>query len=67
MNNLSELIMRGEPTPEKLHQAEAWAKQGLSILEKTKQTSREQISTCELALVYAYFNLGILHEVCAVF
>lgn len=67
MNNLSDLIMRGAPTPERLHQAEAWAKQALAIIQKTKATSSghpERTLTCEHALAAVLFNLGSLREVC---
>lgn len=64
MNNLSELIVRGTPTPEKLHQSEAWAKKALDIIESTKRNTKDtdKLSICELALAAVYFNLGSLRE-----
>jgi hypothetical protein len=60
MNNLSELFMRGTPTPAALHQSEAWARQALSLLQKTQGNVR----ICEEALAVVLFNLGSLREVC---
>ncbi|EPQ50123.1 hypothetical protein GLOTRDRAFT_82573 [Gloeophyllum trabeum ATCC 11539] len=68
MSNLSELIMRGAPTPDKLHQAEAWAQQALAVINKTTKTHRgnpEQIAGCEHALAAVLFNLGSLREASA--
>ncbi|KZT23713.1 hypothetical protein NEOLEDRAFT_1136204 [Neolentinus lepideus HHB14362 ss-1] len=65
MSNLSELIMRGSPTPDKLHQAEAWAQQALAVVNKTTKTARgnpEQIAGCEETLGAVLFNLGSLRE-----
>lgn len=63
MTSLSELLMR-TPTPEKLHQAEAWASQALGLIEKTQKQAREKESICEQALAVALFNLGSIREVC---
>ncbi|TFK49177.1 hypothetical protein OE88DRAFT_1663615 [Heliocybe sulcata] len=65
MSSLSELIMRRTPTPENLHQAEAWAQQALAVVNKTVKTARgdpEQIAGCEAALGAVLFNLGSLRE-----
>jgi hypothetical protein len=59
MNNLSELFMRSTPTPVALHQSEAWARQALSLLQKTEANAR----ICEEALAVVLFNLGSLREV----
>jgi hypothetical protein len=64
MGNLSELISRGQPTPERLHQAEAWAKQALGILQRATEDTKGQSAICEEALVAAFFNLAALKEVC---
>ncbi|EIM89060.1 uncharacterized protein STEHIDRAFT_94126 [Stereum hirsutum FP-91666 SS1] len=61
MTSLSELLMR-TPTPEKLHQAEAWASQALGLIEKTQKQAREKESICEQALAVALFNLGSIRE-----
>ncbi|KAI0252470.1 hypothetical protein BJV78DRAFT_1281594 [Lactifluus subvellereus] len=58
MNNLSELFMRSTPTPATLHQSEAWARQALSLLQKTQGNFR----ICEEALAVVLFNLGSLRE-----
>ena len=47
MSNLSELLMRGSPSPQKVHQAELWAKQGLSVIEKTQKNARGSRSESE--------------------
>ena len=59
MNNLAELFMRGTPTSAALHQSEAWARQALSLLQKTKN-----IAGCEETLAVVIFNIGSLREVC---
>ena len=66
MNNLAELFMRGTPTPAALHQSEAWARQALSLLQKTKGIAgrSDDVRVCEEALAVVIFNLGSLREVC---
>lgn len=56
------------PSAAKLHQAEAWAKQALGILEKTRGAAagrppNTETPICELALASTLFNHGIIHEV----
>ena len=66
MNNLAELAIRDEPTATKRKQAEAWARQGLATIEKTKASARgdeEGLMLCEEALAAVLFNLGSLLEV----
>jgi hypothetical protein len=67
MNNLSELFMRSTPTPAILHQSEAWARQALSLLQKTQENASRSDDTrvCEDSLAVVLFNLGSLREVCA--
>jgi hypothetical protein len=67
MNNLSELFMRSAPTPAALHQSEAWARQALSLLQKTQKSASQSDDSrvCEDALAVVLFNLGSLREVCA--
>ncbi|KZT01242.1 uncharacterized protein LAESUDRAFT_664358 [Laetiporus sulphureus 93-53] len=65
MNNLAELAIRDEPTATKRKQAEAWARQGLATIEKTKASARgdeEGLMLCEEALAAVLFNLGSLLE-----
>ncbi|KDQ58446.1 hypothetical protein JAAARDRAFT_176397 [Jaapia argillacea MUCL 33604] len=64
MNNLSELIMRGKPTPQALHQAEAWAQQALGTIRKTESKARDpgQLAVCEQALGAVLFNLASFSE-----
>jgi len=66
MNNLSELFMRSTPTPAALRQSEAWAKQALSLLQKTQANAgkSDDVRVCEDALAVVLFNLGSLREVC---
>jgi hypothetical protein len=66
MSNLSELFMRGSPTPAALHQSEAWARQALSLLQKTQRNAgrSDDVRVCEDALAVVLFNLGSLREVC---
>jgi hypothetical protein len=68
MNNLSELILRGTLTPEKLHQAEAWARKALEVIEKTKAGAgyMADLSMCEQATAVTLFNLASIREVCCV-
>ncbi|KAF9262498.1 hypothetical protein L218DRAFT_945333 [Marasmius fiardii PR-910] len=63
MGSLSELLMRGKPTPERIHQAEAWATQALAVLQKTRGgLNRKQIWTCEAAYAAALFNVAAFKE-----
>lgn len=62
MTSLSELLMR-TPTPEKLHQSEAWASKALGLIEKTQKQAKGTESICEQALAVALFNLGSIREV----
>ncbi|KAH9915762.1 hypothetical protein B0H21DRAFT_326380 [Amylocystis lapponica] len=64
MNNLSELSLRGPPTPEKRDRAEQWARQALSTIERTKASAAgdADLTTCETALAAVLFNLGSLLE-----
>ncbi|KAI0278096.1 hypothetical protein BGY98DRAFT_1097003 [Russula aff. rugulosa BPL654] len=64
MNNLSELFMRSAPTPAALHQSEAWARQALSLLQKTQGNASQSDDSrvCEDALAVVLFNLGSLRE-----
>ncbi|KAG6837089.1 hypothetical protein H0H93_014981 [Arthromyces matolae] len=64
MANLSELIIRNEPKipEETLHQAEAWALQGLQITMKAKEKLSTINPTCELAFAVALFNVAALRR-----
>lgn len=65
MSNLSELFMRSAPTSAALHQSEAWARQALSLLQKTQGNASQSNDAriCEEALAVVLFNLGSLREV----
>ena len=65
MSNLSELFMRSAPTSDALHQSEAWARQALSLLQKTQGnvSQSNDARICEEALAVVLFNLGSLREV----
>jgi len=75
MNNLSEIIMHQSPTPEIRHQAEAWARQALAVIERAEKMSlprqgwfgssedTDVCSTCDQVLGAVLFNIGILREV----
>ncbi|KAJ7740041.1 hypothetical protein DFH07DRAFT_983022 [Mycena maculata] len=62
MNNIAELVIRGDPTAEKQKYAEAWAQKALSILQTTRKDTKEPIPSCEQALSVALFNAGMLRE-----
>lgn len=65
MNNLSELIMRGTPTPEKIRQAEAWARQAEGIIKKTTESMKGEpgrTQICGYVLAAVLFNLGAMRE-----
>ncbi|KAJ7666145.1 hypothetical protein DFH06DRAFT_1186042 [Mycena polygramma] len=62
MNNVAELIARGEATAERQKSAESWAQQALSIIQAARKDTKEPISTCEHALCVALFNAGMLRE-----
>ncbi|KAJ7634894.1 hypothetical protein FB45DRAFT_476844 [Roridomyces roridus] len=62
MNNVAELIIRGDPTDEKQQNAEFWAHKALSTLQHARQKTKEPIATCEQALAVALFNAGMLRE-----
>ena len=66
MNNLAELLIRSAPTPAALHQSEAWARQALTLLQKTQGNANrtDDVRTCEDTLAVVLFNLGSLREVC---
>ncbi|KAF8884866.1 hypothetical protein CPB85DRAFT_1337628 [Mucidula mucida] len=64
MGNISELILHrpGKLTPERLNQAESWAKQALGTLQKTRKL-HEPIPICEVAYAAALFNVGFMREI----
>lgn len=62
MNNIAELVIRSDRNPERLHQAEQWARRGLAKIETTRKGSMVPIPTCELALTAALFNNGAITE-----
>jgi hypothetical protein len=66
MNNLAELLVRNSPTPERLHQAEDWAKQAKGVIDKTRELVGGKSAsppTCEETLAAVLFNIGSLREV----
>ncbi|KAF8187005.1 hypothetical protein K438DRAFT_1835443 [Mycena galopus ATCC 62051] len=62
MNNIAELLVRGDPTAERQKHAETWAQKALSLLQTARKNTKEPIPTCELALSAALFNAGMLRE-----
>ncbi|KAK7045419.1 hypothetical protein VNI00_007672 [Paramarasmius palmivorus] len=63
MGSLSELLMRGPPSPERLHQAEAWASQALAVITKARgEAGGTKIDTCEMAYAMALFNVAAFKE-----
>ncbi|KAJ7269850.1 hypothetical protein C8J57DRAFT_1323717 [Mycena rebaudengoi] len=62
MNNIAELVIRGDPTDERLAYSEDWARNALSILQTARKLAKEPISTCEHTLSAALYNAGILRE-----
>ncbi|OBZ67454.1 TPR repeat-containing protein P27G11.02 [Grifola frondosa] len=64
MNNLSDLMLQGPP-PDNQRNAEKWARQSLSIIEKAKASAKgnvDGIDICEHTLAAVLFNLGSLLE-----
>ncbi|KAJ6595861.1 hypothetical protein DFH09DRAFT_906148 [Mycena vulgaris] len=62
MNNIAELVIRGDPTAERQKYAEAWAQKALFVLQTTRKSTKQVIPTCEQALSVALFNAGMLRE-----
>ncbi|KAJ3715252.1 hypothetical protein DFJ43DRAFT_1102677 [Lentinula guzmanii] len=62
MGNLSEMIMRGAPTPETLHQAEAWASQALAVTKKARADASKPIVQCEEVYAAALFNVATFRD-----
>ncbi|KAH8829055.1 hypothetical protein DL96DRAFT_1026219 [Flagelloscypha sp. PMI_526] len=63
MNNIAELVIRSDHSPERLHQASVWAQRGLAKIETAmKNNPPGSINTCELALTAALFNNGAIAE-----
>ncbi|KAG6865258.1 hypothetical protein C0991_004074 [Blastosporella zonata] len=64
MANLSELIIRSQPqiNEDILHQAEAWALQGLQITMQAKEKLSTINPTCELGFAVALFNVAALRR-----
>ncbi|KAJ7033660.1 hypothetical protein C8F04DRAFT_613015 [Mycena alexandri] len=62
MNNIAELIIRGDPTPERQQDAETWAQNALATLQLARKGAKEAVPTCEHALAVALFNAGMLRE-----
>ncbi|KAF5344033.1 hypothetical protein D9758_012877 [Tetrapyrgos nigripes] len=63
MGNLSELIMRRPPSPETLHQAEAWASQALAVIKKARAEIKSTIPGCEEVYAAALFNVAYFREI----
>lgn len=63
MGNLSEMIMRRPPSPDTLHQAEAWASQALAVTKKARAESSKPIDPCEEVYAAALFNLATFRNV----
>ncbi|KZV61340.1 hypothetical protein PENSPDRAFT_643482 [Peniophora sp. CONT] len=65
MSNMAELIVRdGALTRTKIHQAEAWARKALEILDKASSSrlSGDAQGVCDQAYVVTLFNLASLRE-----
>ncbi|KAJ6627858.1 hypothetical protein B0H10DRAFT_1992287 [Mycena sp. CBHHK59/15] len=62
MNNIAEIIIRGDPTDERQKYAESWVRNALSVLKTARNSTKEPISTCEYALSAALYNAGMLRE-----
>ncbi|KAF5358836.1 hypothetical protein D9757_014253 [Collybiopsis confluens] len=62
MMNLSELIMRGQPTPQVLHQAESWATQALGVTKKARRELSKPADLCEEVYAAALFNVATFRE-----
>lgn len=64
MSNLSELILRRNPTGD-LAQAESWALKALDIASNTRQQYKCQEPACEVAYAVALFNVAAIRRVSA--
>ncbi|KAJ4464927.1 hypothetical protein J3R30DRAFT_3317628 [Lentinula aciculospora] len=62
MGNLSEMIMRRPPTPETLHQAEAWASQALAVTRKARADAGKPIAQCEEVYAATLYNLATFRD-----
>ncbi|KAL4071463.1 hypothetical protein V8B97DRAFT_476544 [Scleroderma yunnanense] len=74
MCNLSEVMMHQPPTPEIRHQAEAWARKALAVIERAEKmplprkgwfSSSDEADvrgTCDQVLGVVLFNIGMLRE-----
>ncbi|KIK60151.1 hypothetical protein GYMLUDRAFT_43909 [Collybiopsis luxurians FD-317 M1] len=64
MTNLSELIMRGAPTPQTLHQAEAWASQALAVSRKARgeASKSKPVDLCEEVYAAALYNVATFRD-----
>ncbi|KAF5373204.1 hypothetical protein D9757_010564 [Collybiopsis confluens] len=62
MMNLSELIMRGQPTPQVLHQTESWATQALGVTKKARRELSKPADLCEEVYAAALFNVATFRE-----
>ncbi|KAF5374399.1 hypothetical protein D9757_011841 [Collybiopsis confluens] len=57
-----ELIMRGQPTPQVLHQAESWATQALGVTKKARRELSKPADLCEEVYAAALFNVAAFRE-----
>ncbi|KAF7319001.1 hypothetical protein HMN09_00236200 [Mycena chlorophos] len=64
MNNISELVLRGQPTAEGLATAESWTLRSLGVLKiaQSKGKAHEPDPTCDTALAITLINAGMLRE-----
>ncbi|KAF9010013.1 hypothetical protein BDQ17DRAFT_1388040 [Cyathus striatus] len=61
MGNISELIMRGNPSQDSLAQAEAWAQKGLEVADKERKGFRKH-AICDVAYAVMLYNLAMVRE-----
>ena len=69
MTNISSLLLRDVPSPERLAQASSWTSKGMEIAEKARNdlaqsASRATEPECERVWAVLLYNMGAVLEVC---
>ena len=69
MTNISDLLIRFDPSPERLALANSWTSKGMKITEKARNElaqspSRATEPECERVWAVLLYNMGAVLEVC---
>lgn len=69
MTNISALLIRDNPSPERLAQAQSWTSKGMEVAEKartefTHSSSSATEPECERVWAVLLYNMGAVLEVC---